>query len=223
MSEPNDDVFPLPASDPLATHGPWVLLEDQSETLDQRSAPLRAAIIQMFPFIAKDLQYSLPLPPAAVAHVVLAGLQSCINWGADDKALGFHALSGSFYDDEEDEDAIDVPGDHRCYINMAGCLAALDEGHEATDIMATLPLQMAQVATLVRLTGGKTPLEVFDELGDEAFDEWPAQIWNYGSGSAANAPGESQTEAWAHAAVDRWMAADPNAPQSLKAISSLHA
>lgn len=209
LDEPSDLDLPDTV---LARHGAWTLRASDDDVGPDIEA-LQAAFVALFPACVDALAERWPLPDGVEAHAVLAQEQACLDWGVDEDALGFHAVLATVQEENEDTGDIDyrlsLPGDHRCYVNLAGVYLALqdNEDDQAARLSAlmTLPHEMAHVALFARHTQGRSPLQVFDEDGGEAgIQDVQAAIEEIAFDENVTHH-EDAAEAFAADAVDAWI------------------
>jgi len=159
------DPSSLPPGQPLLQHGPWRLW---LAPIPSSVPPAWVGAFQdLFAFSAEQVQARWPLPEGSVAHIVLGGEQENLDWNVDEDALGFQALCTHVTD--EAGDFLDVAHDHRCYVNVGSHANALakDPDADVASALMTLPHEMGHVAFFAQMSGGRTPLEVFDQDGGE--------------------------------------------------------
>lgn len=113
-------------------------------------------------------------------RLVLGGEEECRAWGVAPDALGFHAVISDHKADEDGpipEDGGDPPGyfeiceAFEAHVNIeAGCKLLQSDGVAEEDragalfaFLITVPHEILHVRDWILETGGKTPLQVFDE------------------------------------------------------------
>ncbi len=207
------DFTALPEGQPTTSIGGWNLWV--LPTVDTSWAPVGAwqgAFVDLFKAAVAAVEDQWPLPEGVHAHVMLGGEQDALDWGVDGDALGFHALCSRQYDEESDEDFLDLPDDHRCYINVVQHAKAVadDVNDEASRLAAlmTLPHEMGHLALFAIESGGRSPLAVFDQEGGEVgITNLLARIEEASHADLDSAHGQAEdlVETFASEVVDRWM------------------
>lgn len=164
-----DDFFSFDASSPLADCNGWFLIDNGDDT--DALTLWRQAFESLFQVSAHALQERWPLPRGVEAFAILSGDKTSLAWNGDSDAMGFHAMIAQVQDEDDGEYYLDIPDDHRCYVNLRAhdreCREDIPDESSVLAALATLPHEMAHVALFARHTKGKTPLEVFDEGGGE--------------------------------------------------------
>lgn len=226
MNEDDTPNYELPEQPPVLVVGPWSLYNAYDGEPDARVDGMIAAMIQAFPHFIGSIQDKMPLPEGVEASVILAGEQAALDWNGSEEALGFQAIMAEGTDPSTGDDFVDLPDDHRCYLNLTALIASSeeDEDDRATRMaaMVTLPFQIAQVALFANATEGRTPLEIYDDGEHEALSEIMAQVQEMAVELAEAGTfdlAEDSIEKFARAEVDSWVAADPVAGEALDAIA----
>ena len=96
--------------------------------------------------------------------MVLGGNQQALDWDVEGEVLGFHAVMSNarFEDDDvwyEVNERVEV------HVNVAN-LAKLAQDADLEDmvsLLATVPHELLHACDWLRATGGRTPIQVYDE------------------------------------------------------------
>lgn len=124
-----------------------------------------------------SLQAYGPAGKDVTVEVVLGGPEQAARWDVAEDALGFFPVCSRERfdaDDLDEEDPwFDVPDGFECHVNLARVLAVVGEGWAADDeagraaeleaALVTVAHEILHALEWIRHTGGKTPVEVYDE------------------------------------------------------------
>ncbi len=114
--------------------------------------------------------------PDVTVRVMLGGAEECRFWKVTEQCLGFHAVAALNVDDDGD-DWYEVNEFIEVHLNLDSGLrelasdwpaqSELDRECELEALLATAPHEILHAVDWLRETGGRTPLEVFDQEDGE--------------------------------------------------------
>ncbi len=101
-------------------------------------------------------------------------------WNMPHDALGFQAVCSPKYDEDNDEDYLEIADKNMAVINIKGNVSSIKDIYDICEpeisilsALVTIPHEMIHVLQWIKETKGKTPIEMFDSSskGELVFDD----------------------------------------------------
>lgn len=156
----------------------WTLSKIEGMQLGKAQKLLSDLFEENFDKMVAAVKSAYPQFQDVPARMVLLDADTALDHDVPDTALGFHYVCSEYSDEEG---GMDFAADHTCAINLDGCVQAIADDvidrHSLEAALVTGPHEMFHLMEWIRLSGSKTPVEVFDESGSiSAIQDLQAEI-----------------------------------------------